>query len=144
MTPIHEYLVSGLLPEDPKESRKIRVKEPQYKLIRGSLYRISFYTPWLRSAASPQTDDIVKEIHEVIQDCEKCKEQSAIRKIAENSAITAGSVWSFSHWGVNILGPLPTALRGFKFLAIAVEHSTKWVEAKPMTTISGKHAERFV
>ncbi|GJU50826.1 reverse transcriptase domain-containing protein [Tanacetum coccineum] len=38
MTPIYEYLVSSLLPEDPKESRKIRVKEHQYKLIRGSLY----------------------------------------------------------------------------------------------------------
>ncbi|GKB22334.1 reverse transcriptase domain-containing protein [Tanacetum coccineum] len=31
MAPIHEYLVSGLLPKDPKESRKIRVKAPQYK-----------------------------------------------------------------------------------------------------------------
>ncbi|GKD27995.1 reverse transcriptase domain-containing protein [Tanacetum coccineum] len=39
MTPIHEYLVRGLLLEDPKESRKIRVKAPQNKLIRGSLYR---------------------------------------------------------------------------------------------------------
>ncbi|GKD16162.1 reverse transcriptase domain-containing protein [Tanacetum coccineum] len=39
MTPIHEYLVSDVLPEDPKESRKIRVKAPQYKQIRGSLYR---------------------------------------------------------------------------------------------------------
>ncbi|GKF58691.1 reverse transcriptase domain-containing protein, partial [Tanacetum coccineum] len=48
MTPIHEYLVSDLLPEDPKESRKIRVKAPQYKLIRGSLYQRSFYTTWLR------------------------------------------------------------------------------------------------
>ncbi|GKA39429.1 reverse transcriptase domain-containing protein [Tanacetum coccineum] len=38
-TLIHEYLVSGLLPEDPKESRKVRVKAPQYKMIRGSLYR---------------------------------------------------------------------------------------------------------
>ncbi|GKB64457.1 reverse transcriptase domain-containing protein [Tanacetum coccineum] len=64
MTPIHEYLVSGLLTEDPKESRKIRVKAPQYKLIRGRLYQRSFYTPWLRCVASPQTDDIVKEIHE--------------------------------------------------------------------------------
>ncbi|GJY24640.1 reverse transcriptase domain-containing protein [Tanacetum coccineum] len=39
MTPIHEYLVSGLLPKDLKESRKIRVKAPQYKLIRGSIYQ---------------------------------------------------------------------------------------------------------
>ncbi|GKD34972.1 reverse transcriptase domain-containing protein [Tanacetum coccineum] len=34
MTPIHEYLLSGLLPEDPKESRKIIIKAPQYKLIK--------------------------------------------------------------------------------------------------------------
>nr|GEV31831.1 reverse transcriptase domain-containing protein [Tanacetum cinerariifolium] len=79
----------------------------------------------------------------VIQDYEKCKEQSAIRKTTKSSAIIAGSVWLFSHWGVNILGPLRTAHVGFKFLAIAVEHFTKWVEAKPMTTISGRHAERF-
>nr|GEV43583.1 hypothetical protein [Tanacetum cinerariifolium] len=119
-TPIHEYLVSGLLLEDPKESRKIRVKAPQYKLIRGNLYRRSFYTLWLQCIASQQTDDIVKEVHEgscgfkaeprsmvvriikqcyywpsmhrdaakVLQDCEKCKEQSAIWKVAEISAIT--------------------------------------------------------
>nr|GEZ90129.1 hypothetical protein [Tanacetum cinerariifolium] len=41
MTPIHEYLVSGLLPKDPKEYRKIRVKAPQYKLIRGNLTTIN-------------------------------------------------------------------------------------------------------
>ncbi|GKD10490.1 reverse transcriptase domain-containing protein [Tanacetum coccineum] len=85
-----------------------------------------------------------RDAAKVLQDCEKCKEQSAIRKVAESSTITAGSGWPFSHWGVNILGPLPTAPGGFKFLAIAVEHSTKWVEAKPLTVINGRHAERFV
>ncbi|GJS93503.1 reverse transcriptase domain-containing protein [Tanacetum coccineum] len=176
MTPIYEYLVSGLLPEDPKESRKIRVKEPQHKLIRGNLYKRTFYSTWLHCIASLQTDDIVKEVHEgsygfnieprsmvvritkqgyywplmhrdaakVLQDCEKCKEQSAIRKVAESDAITARSGWPFSHWGVNILGPLPTAPRGFKFLAIAIEHSTKWVEAKPLTVINRMNVERFV
>ncbi|GKA16279.1 reverse transcriptase domain-containing protein [Tanacetum coccineum] len=168
MSPIHEYLVSGLLSEDPKESRKIRVKAPQYKLIRGNLYRRSFYTLWILCVASPQTNDIIKEVHEgsygfnveprsmvvritkqgyywplmhrdaanVLQDYKKCKEQSAIRKVVESSAITAKSKWPFSHWGVNILGPFPTAPGGFKFLAIAIEHSTKWVEAKPLTVIN--------
>ncbi|GJX06008.1 reverse transcriptase domain-containing protein [Tanacetum coccineum] len=146
MTPIHEYLVSGLLPEDLKEYRKIRVKAPQYKLIRGNLYRRSFYTSWHHYVASPQTDDIVKEgyywpsMHrdaaKVLQDYEKCKEQSAIRKVAESSVITVRSGWPFSHWGVNILGPLATTPGGFKFLAIAVDHSTKWVEAKSLTPLN--------
>ncbi|GJX68380.1 reverse transcriptase domain-containing protein [Tanacetum coccineum] len=64
MTPIHEYLLSGLLPEDPKESRKIRIKAPQYKMIKGSLYKKSFYTSWLRCIAPPNTNDVIKEIHE--------------------------------------------------------------------------------
>ncbi|GKC10249.1 reverse transcriptase domain-containing protein [Tanacetum coccineum] len=64
MTPIHEYLLSGLLPEDPKESRKIRIKASQYKLVKGSLYKKSFFTPWLRCIAPPQVDNIIKEIHE--------------------------------------------------------------------------------
>ncbi|GKA53241.1 hypothetical protein Tco_0746556 [Tanacetum coccineum] len=80
----------------------------------------------------------------VLQDYEKCKEQSAIRNVVESRMITTRSGWLFSHWGVNILGPLATALGGFKFLEIAVEHSTKWVEAKPLTVINGRHAERFV
>ncbi|GJS97430.1 reverse transcriptase domain-containing protein [Tanacetum coccineum] len=64
MTPIYEYLLSGLLPEDFKESRKIKIKAPQYKLIRGSLYKKSFYTPWLRCIAPPKADEVIKEIHE--------------------------------------------------------------------------------
>ncbi|GKA05275.1 reverse transcriptase domain-containing protein [Tanacetum coccineum] len=136
MTPIHEYLLSGLLAEDSKESRKVKIKAPQYKLIRGIVYKKSFYTPWLRCIAPPKTDKVIKEIHE---DCEKSKEQSAVRKIAEIGAIAAKNAWPFSHWGVSIIGPLPTAPKGLKFLAIAIKHSTKWIEAKPLTIVLWIH-----
>ncbi|GJX39234.1 reverse transcriptase domain-containing protein [Tanacetum coccineum] len=36
------------------------------------------------------------------------------------------------------------SLGSLKFLAIAVEHSTKWVEAKPLTTDNGRQAEKFM
>ncbi|GKE81043.1 reverse transcriptase domain-containing protein, partial [Tanacetum coccineum] len=100
MTLIHEYLLSGLLSEDSKESRKIRIKAPQYKLIRGNLYKKSFYPQWLRCIAPPKTDDqgyywpsMHRDIARIIQDCEKCKEQSAARKRAEIRAIAAGNAW---------------------------------------------------
>nr|GEU33558.1 reverse transcriptase domain-containing protein [Tanacetum cinerariifolium] len=41
MTLVYDYLMSGLLPEDSKESRKIRIKAPQYKLIREHVEIIS-------------------------------------------------------------------------------------------------------
>ncbi|GJU77552.1 reverse transcriptase domain-containing protein [Tanacetum coccineum] len=104
MTPIYEYLLSGLLPEDPKEARKIKIRAPQYKLIKGRLYKKSFLTPWPRCI---------------------------------------GSTWPFNHWGINILGPLLMTPGNLKFLNIAIEHSTKWVEAKPLTMMNEIRAEKF-
>ncbi|GKB84194.1 reverse transcriptase domain-containing protein [Tanacetum coccineum] len=112
---------------------------------------MSLYTPWLRFIAPPKTDDVIKEKHEgscgfnmvprsmvvritkqgyywlsmhrdvarIIQDCEKCKEQSAVRKKAKIGAIAAGNAWPF-------------------------KHSTKWIEAKPLTAVNARHIERFV
>ncbi|GJU46302.1 reverse transcriptase domain-containing protein [Tanacetum coccineum] len=64
MTPIHKYLLSGLLPKDRKKARKIRVKASQYKLIKGGLYKNSYLTPRLRCIGPSQSDNIIKEIHE--------------------------------------------------------------------------------
>ncbi|GJW38918.1 reverse transcriptase domain-containing protein [Tanacetum coccineum] len=171
MTPIHEYLLSSLLPEDPKESRKIRIKAPWYKLIKSSLYKKSFYTPCLCCISTPKTNDVIKEIHDrscgfntkprsmvvritkqgyywpsmqrdvsrIIQDCEKCKEHIVVKKRAKIGAITARNAFLFSHWEVNIIGPLSTAPGGLKFLAVAIEYSTKWIEAKPLTTVLWVH-----
>ncbi|GKC96986.1 reverse transcriptase domain-containing protein, partial [Tanacetum coccineum] len=95
--PIHEYLLSGLLPEDIREARKIIIQAPQYKLIRGCTKGPSSH------------HGSVAEVTKAIQDCEKCKEQSAIRKAGTSGAIVAGSTWPFSHWGIHIIGPLPMA-----------------------------------
>ncbi|GJY47503.1 reverse transcriptase domain-containing protein [Tanacetum coccineum] len=107
MDPIHEYLLSGLLPEDTKEARKIRIQAP--------------------------------EVAKAIQDCEKCKELSATRKAGTSGAIAAGSTWPFIHWGIHILGPLPMAPGGLQFLAIAVEHSTKFRVPQIISSKEEKH-----
>ncbi|GJW21395.1 reverse transcriptase domain-containing protein [Tanacetum coccineum] len=117
-TPIYEYLLSGLLPEDPKE------------------------------LSPSQAESVIKEIHEGscgfnTKPRSMCQEQSMATKVSEKGAIVAETTWPFSHWGVNILGPLPTATGSLKFLSIAVEHSTKWVEAKPLTTTNGRQAKNF-
>ncbi|GJW56091.1 hypothetical protein Tco_0102822, partial [Tanacetum coccineum] len=63
MTPIMEYLVSGILPADKKLARKIRVKAPNYRIIDGILYKRSFLTPWLRCVGPKQAKNMIKEIH---------------------------------------------------------------------------------
>ncbi|XP_071712608.1 uncharacterized protein [Rutidosis leptorrhynchoides] len=66
MKPLREYLELGILPEDKKEARKIRIKAPSYKIMNGALYRKSFLTPWLRCVGPNQASIIIREMHEGI------------------------------------------------------------------------------
>ncbi|GJR40955.1 reverse transcriptase domain-containing protein [Tanacetum coccineum] len=67
---------------------------------------------------------IYMDAAKIVQGCTRCQEQSMEKKVLEKDAIAVRNTWPFSHWGVNILGPLPTALESLKFLDITVEHST--------------------
>ncbi|GKB39806.1 reverse transcriptase domain-containing protein [Tanacetum coccineum] len=86
ITHIHEYLVSGLLPEDPKESRKIRVKAPQYKLIKGKIHRT------LHEMGRSKTPDRYKrkacrKIHMGIHLCKELKIRQSFSLITEHAKI---------------------------------------------------------
>ena len=52
--------------------------------------------------------------------------------------------WLFAQWGLDIIGPFPTALRQLKFLVVGVDYFTKWVEAEPLATITEKSIHSFV
>jgi len=46
-------------------------------------------------------------------------------------------------WGLDMVGPLRKAPRGFTHLLVAIDKFTKWIEAKPITTIDSKEAVKF-
>nr|GEU51771.1 reverse transcriptase domain-containing protein [Tanacetum cinerariifolium] len=47
------------------------------------------------------------------------------------------SAWPFSQWGIDTVGALPVAPGKVKFLVVAIDYFTKWVEAKPLASITG-------
>ncbi|GJZ01603.1 reverse transcriptase domain-containing protein [Tanacetum coccineum] len=56
-------------PDDPQRARKLRVKVPLYKLMDGTLYRISYLSPWLRCVVAAQAKDIIQELSLWIGSC---------------------------------------------------------------------------
>nr|GFB15273.1 reverse transcriptase domain-containing protein [Tanacetum cinerariifolium] len=44
--------------------------------------------------------------------------------------------WPFYKWGIDITGPFPVAAGGLKFLIVAIDYFTKWIEAKAVATIT--------
>lgn len=51
---------------------------------------------------------------------------------------------AFLSMGINIVGPMPVAPGGVKFLVVAIDYITKWVEAKLLASVTGRHMEKFV
>ncbi|GJU08758.1 reverse transcriptase domain-containing protein [Tanacetum coccineum] len=54
------------------------------------------------------------------------------------------SPWPFYKWGIDICDLFPEAASKVKFLIVAIDYFTKWIEAKPIATIMGKHVIKFV
>ncbi|GKD59418.1 reverse transcriptase domain-containing protein [Tanacetum coccineum] len=111
MLPIREYLLFGLLPKDPQKARKLRVKAPQYRIIDGSLYRSQLVVSKIMKLGDywPSMHIVTKS---EIQRCEACQIHSSVPRKPKQDMTSITSVWPFSQWGIDIVGPLPIAPRG--------------------------------
>ena len=52
--------------------------------------------------------------------------------------------WPFATCGIDILGPFPKAQGGYKFLNVAIDTFTKWVEAEPVGRITKENTVKFL
>jgi hypothetical protein len=46
-------------------------------------------------------------------------------------------------WGLDLLGPLPPAQGNLKYAVVVVEYFSKWIEAKPLATITSVTIQKF-
>lgn len=52
--------------------------------------------------------------------------------------------WPFDQWGIDLVGPFPMASGQRKFLVVAVEYFTKWVEAEALAKITDSAIQSFL
>jgi transposase InsO family protein len=52
--------------------------------------------------------------------------------------------WPFVVWGVDILGPFPRAVGGYRYLFVAIDKFTKWPEATPVVSITQSAVVAFL
>ncbi|GKA49984.1 reverse transcriptase domain-containing protein [Tanacetum coccineum] len=54
------------------------------------------------------------------------------------------ALWPFYKWGIDIAGPFPKGPGKVKFLIVAMDYFTKWIEAKVVSTIIGNQVKKFM
>ena len=53
--------------------------------------------------------------------------------------------WPFSVWGIDIIGEIvPKASNGHRYIIVAIDYFTKWVEAASYATLKAKDVVIFI
>ncbi|XP_072064186.1 uncharacterized protein [Arachis hypogaea] len=63
-SPILQYLLDGVLPEDPKEAKRVKQEAANYTIVLGQLYKQEFLQPLLKYVEPGDMKYILREIHE--------------------------------------------------------------------------------
>jgi len=78
------------------------------------------------------------------QRCKQCQMHADWHKASPEELRSIYSPWPFHTWGIDILGPFPLAIRQMKYLIVAIEYFTKWIEAEPVVQITAHKVQHFV
>ncbi|GJV50872.1 reverse transcriptase domain-containing protein [Tanacetum coccineum] len=72
----------------------------------------------------------------LIRECNDCQVHRPVPRNPQQNLTPITSSWPFYKWRIDIVGPFPEGLGKVKFLIVAVDYFTKWIEAKPVATIT--------
>ncbi|GKA49579.1 reverse transcriptase domain-containing protein [Tanacetum coccineum] len=124
MTSIMEYLKDGTLPDDRKEARP--------RSVVAKAMRLGYYWPTMH-----------RDARDMIRTCNDCQVHRPIPRRPQQPLTPITALWPFYKWGIDIAGPFPEGPGKVKFLIVAMDYFTKWIEAKAMAKITGNQEKKF-
>nr|GEY93226.1 reverse transcriptase domain-containing protein [Tanacetum cinerariifolium] len=147
MTELVDYLKKGILPGDKKEARKLRLKA-QYVMreihegscsmhagprsVVAKAVRLGYYWPTMH-----------RDVQDMIRKCSDCQIHCPVTRHPQQPLTPITAPWPFYKWGIDIAGPFPEEPGKVKFLIVAMDYFTKWIEAKAVATITGGQVKKF-
>lgn len=77
--------------------------------------------------------------------CHKCKVYANLQHQPPSFISTLTFPWPFSIWGIDIIGKIaPKGTDRHKYVLIAIDNFTMWVEATSYAKITTKHVAKFL
>ncbi|VFQ89711.1 unnamed protein product [Cuscuta campestris] len=135
------YIEDGVAPEDPQEARLLRMRAPTYKVQEGVLYKRSYNGVLLRCLRAAEAKALMEEIHEGV-----CAAHQGPYSISRR-AIIQGYFWPTMRkdcGGLISWVPCRKGIGQARWIVVAIDYFTKWVEAEPLAGITGKQMIDFV
>ncbi|RDY12557.1 Gypsy retrotransposon integrase-like protein 1, partial [Mucuna pruriens] len=85
------------------------------------------------------------DCYQYVWKCIKCQIHADHINVAPSILHNMTSPWPFSMWGINVIGPIePKASNGHRFILVAIDYFTKWVEATSYSTVTHNVVVKFI
>ncbi|XP_022041452.1 uncharacterized protein LOC110944036 [Helianthus annuus] len=81
---------------------------------------------------------------EEIKRCDNCQVHAPMTNRHKHLMIPVSTSWPFQKWAIDIIRPFPKGPGGVKYVVVAIDYFTKWIEAKPLAKITREQTRRFV
>jgi hypothetical protein len=102
------------------------------RALAGKAFRQGFYWPM-----------VIKDVEHIVRTCKACQFAAKHQRRPGAPSLLITPTWTLQRWGMDIVGPLPIAQGNFKFVVVAIEYFTKWIEARPLASITSTTIRKF-
>ncbi|GKA54350.1 reverse transcriptase domain-containing protein [Tanacetum coccineum] len=103
------------------------------RFVVAKAMRLGYYWPTMH-----------RDAREMIRACNDCQVHRPVPRNPQQPLTPITAPWPFYKWGIDIAGPFPEGPGKVKFLIVAMDYFTKWIEAKAVATITGNQVKKFV
>ncbi|KAL6313286.1 hypothetical protein AAG906_005601 [Vitis piasezkii] len=125
MLDIIKYHQTREVSKDGKQAHKLCIQAAHFTLINDQLYKRSFEGPYLKCLSELEVKYVITELHEGV----------SLNPVTSPCPFT---------WGMDIVRLLPIGVAQKKFLLVATDYFSKWVEAKAYDSIKDKDVSNAI
>jgi hypothetical protein len=88
---------------------------------------------------------MLEDCFEYYKGCQDCQKFGNIQRVPASALNPIIKPWPFRGWGIDLIGQInPPSSKGHKFVLLATDYFTKWVEAIPLKkTITTDQGTQF-
>nr|KAJ0200220.1 hypothetical protein LSAT_V11C600300410 [Lactuca sativa] len=103
------------------------------RTLMGKILHLGVYWP-----------DVYTDAATLTKKCKECQPFAPFQNQPGMPLTSIISPWIFHQWGIDIVGPFSPAPGGVKFLLVAVDYFTKWIEVEQLANVTGKKMIKFM
>jgi hypothetical protein len=88
---------------------------------------------------------MLEDCFEYYKGCQDCQKFGNIQRVPASALNPIMKPWPFKGWGIDLIGQInPLSSKGPKFVLLATDYFTKWVEAIPLKKVTSENMVEFV